>query len=199
MTDITREWLSAPINPGDPATVLTRLQDHRWGDEYMLSSVSACLHSGTHMVAPAHYIPDGDTVETLPPEKFIGECTVAEHDGLLLGEAAEALLPQAKSRILLKGCTGLDESAAFVLADAGVELIGTEGAVCAFGEMSGKVHRLLLDAGVLLLEGLDLTDVKPGTYLLIAAPLKIAGAESSPVRALLLEREGVDWNEHFWR
>ena len=76
-----------------------------------------------------------------------------------------------------------------MLADAGLSLLGVEGQSVAGAECTVTVHRQLLDAGVLLLEGLDLSGVEEGTYFLIAAPLKIAGADGSPVRAMLLERQ----------
>ena len=66
-------------------------------------------------------------------------------------------------------------------------------------ECTAAVHRQLLGAGMLLLEGLDLSKAAPGTYFLFAAPLKIAGADGAPVRAILLEREGIDWREDLWK
>ena len=110
-------------------------------------------------------------------------------DGLLLGAQAEALLPGLRSRVLFKGKMELSPSAAFVLADSGLRLLGVEGQSVAPAECTVAVHRQLLSSGMVLLEGLDLSGVEEGIYFLMAAPLKIDGADGSPVRAILLERQ----------
>ena len=80
-------------------------------------------------------------------------------------------------------------SAAFVLADSGLRLLGVEGQSVAPAGCTVAVHRRLLSSGMVLLEGLDLSGVEEGIYFLMAAPLKIDGADGSPVRAILLERQ----------
>lgn len=187
--DITREWTSAPVYPGDPAPTLTMLQSMAMGDAFNVHGFSGCLHNGTHMDAPAHALPDGMDIASLPPEYFVGECCVVEFKGLLLGDAAERMLPHLQKRVLFKGDMAIGTSAAFVLADAGIELIGVEAPSVAAPEEDTAVHRQLLMSGMVLLENLDLSAAQPGLYFLLAAPLKIAGGEASPVRALLLERQ----------
>ena len=108
---------------------------------------------------------------------------------MLLGDQAEQLLPHLQQRVLFRGNMTISESAAFVLSDAGLRLVGVEAPSVASPEEDVAVHRQLLMNGVALLENLDLSAVEPGIYYLIAAPLKIAGAEAAPVRALLLERQ----------
>lgn len=188
--DISRELLTAPVYPGDPAPRLEPLCRTDYGDVCNTSSLHACLHNGTHLDAPRHFVPDGADVAAVPLAACAGECQVVAFDGLLLGAQAEAILARLRQpRLLLKGQAELSPSAAFVLADAGLTLLGVEGQSVAGAECTVTVHRQLLDAGVLLLEGLDLSGVEEGTYFLIAAPLKIAGADGSPVRAMLLERQ----------
>ena len=98
------------------------------------------------------------------------------------------------------GSVQLTPSAAFVLSDAGVVLLGVEQPSVAPPEYAEQVHRQLLGTGMVLLEGLDLTDAKVGeTYLLMAAPVKSAGADGAPGRAVLAEPDRIDWDERIWR
>ena len=197
--DITRELLGSPVYPGDPAPRMEELRRIRLGDECNVSALYACLHNGTHLDAPRHFMPDGQTIDELPLTACIGECSVVEGEGLLLGAQAEEMLPKLKKRILFKGRVQISPSAAFVLSDAGLELLGVEAQSVSPPECTAADHRQLLGAGMLLLEGLDLSKAAPGTYFLFAAPLKIAGADGAPVRAILLEREGIDWREDLWK
>ncbi len=190
IVDISREMLTGPVYPGDPSARLEPLCRIEFGDVCNTSGLYACLHNATHMDAPRHFVPDGADAATVGLEACIGECCVVAFDGLMLGAQAERLLPRLrKPRLLLKGRAELSPSAAFVLADAGLCLIGVEGQSVAPAECTTPVHRQLLDAGMVLLEGLDLSGVEEGTYFLVAAPLKIEGADGSPVRAVLLERQ----------
>lgn len=197
--DITRELLSAPVYPGDPAPHMEELRRMRLGDECNVSALYACLHNGTHLDAPRHFVPDGQAIDDVPLTACVGECSVVEGEGLLLGAQAEELLPKLKKRVLFKGQVQISPSAAFVLSDAGLELIGVEAQSVSPPECTAAVHRQLLGAGLVLLEGLDLSRAAPGTYFLFAAPLKITGADGSPVRAVLLEREEIDWREDLWK
>ena len=200
LIDITRELMKAPVYPGDPAPQLQPLSRISLGDSSNLTAISACLHNGTHMDAPRHFLPDGTAIDKVDLEACIGECTVIECDGLLLGDRAEELLPYLKKRVLLKGSVQLTPSAAFVLSGAGLLLLGVEQPSVAPPEYTEEVHRQLLGTGMVLLEGLDLTNAKAGeTYLLMAAPVKIAGADGAPVRAVLAEPNRIDWNERLWR
>ncbi len=200
LIDITRELMKAPVYPGDPAPQLQPLSRISLGDSSNTTAISACLHNGTHMDAPRHFFPQGDAVEKVDLNACIGECTVIECDGLLLGDRAEELLPYLKKRVLFKGTVQLTPSAAFVLSGAGVLLLGVEQPSVAPPEYTEEVHRQLLGTGMVLLEGLDLTEAVVGeTYLLMAAPIKIAGADGAPVRAVLAEPNRIDWNERLWR
>ena len=190
MVDITREWTTAPVYPGDPAPQLQPLQNIASGDLFTVNGFSGCLHNGTHMDAPLHAVPEGDDVASVPLSQMIGECTVVEYEGRLLGDVAERLVRRVLgNRILFKGQTVIDRSASYVLADAGMQLIGVESPSVASPEEDAAVHRHFLLNNIVLLENLDLSKVEPGTYFLLAAPMKIAGAEAAPVRAVLLERQ----------
>lgn len=193
IVDITREMMEAPVYPGDPAPRLEPLCRMEFGDVCNTSALYACLHNGTHLDAPRHFVPDGTDAAGVPLEACIGECRVAAWEGVLLGAQAEELLrrtPAADGRLLLKGNAEISPSAAFVLADSGVRLLGVEGPSVAPAADTAAVHRQLLDSGMVLLEGLDLSAAEEGIYFLFAAPLKIGGADGTPVRAVLLERRG---------
>lgn len=197
--DITRELTMAPVYPGDPTPELKPLHRIEWGDACNTTAISMCLHNGTHMDAPRHFITGGTSADRVPFDSCIGECVVVECNGLLLGDAAEELLPYLKKRVLFKGDVQLTPSAAFVLSNAGIALLGVEETSVAPPEYTAEVHRQLLGTGMVLLEGLDLSKAKINTtYLLIAAPLKIAGADGTPVRALLVEPQRIDWDENLW-
>lgn len=187
--DISREMLSAKVYPGDPAPRLEPLCRIAYGDPCNTSALYACLHNGTHLDAPCHFVPDGADAASLTLEACVGECSVVAFSGVLLGADMERLLPGLQPRILFKGEVEISPSAAFVLADAGVLLVGVEASSVSSAPTTAAVHRQLLDTGMVLLEGLDLSQAEEGTYFLSAPPLKIAEADGSPVRALLFERQ----------
>ncbi len=199
--DISRELLTAPVYPGDPAPAATRLQQMSFGDTCNLTALSLCAHNATHLDAPLHFVPDGDGVDTVELTHCCGPCRVIAHEGVLTGDKAEELLSKhsAAERVLFKGDVTVDTSAAYVLTDAGVRLVGVEAPSVAAADRSEAVHRHLLGSGVLILEGLDLSAVAEGVYFLFAAPLKIAGCDGAPVRAVLVDDEAIDVEPAFRR
>ncbi len=183
--DISREWTTAPLYPGDPAPTLSKLSEMRFGDECNTSVINACVHTGTHMDAPCHFLVEAGDVESIPLSVCCGDCCVIEASGPIVGEQLEKYLWMTPPRILFKGDIQLTQSAAFVLMDADVCLVGVEGTSVTSPDTEGEVHRQLLSAGVAIVEGLDLSAVTPGQYYLHAAPIRIAGADGAPVRAML--------------
>ncbi len=183
--DISREWLSAPVYPGDPVPKTEKISDLHLGDECSTSVIHACLHTGTHMDAPCHFWEGAGDAQSIELSVCCGDCCVIEANGTLVGEQLEKYMWMTPSRILFKGDVTLSQSAAFVLMDAGVRLVGVEGMSVAPYDAEAEVHRLLLSGGVVILEGLDLSKVEAGQYILHAAPIRIAGADGAPVRALL--------------
>ena len=199
--DISRELLTAPVYPGDPAPAATYLQQMSFGDTCNLTALSLCAHNATHLDAPRHFVPDGDGAEAVALTHCCGPCRVIACEGVLTGDKAEDLLANipATERILFKGDVMVDISAAYVLTDAGVRLVGVEPPSVAAADRSEAVHRHLLGSKVLILEGLDLSAVSEGTYFLFAAPLKIAGCDGAPVRAVLVDEEDIDVEPAFRR
>ena len=190
--DISQELLSAKVYEGDPPPKTKRLLSMDEGALYNLSALSMCLHNGTHIDAPRHFIKDGKTVDEIPLSTLVGVCYVAEHKGnVTASDAIEILknaqLANAAERILLKGNLTVTEEAAKEFAQAGILLLGNESQSIGPEDAPMAVHLALLTKGVILLEGIVLTDAKEGKYLLNAAPLNIKGAEGSPCRAWLTE------------
>ena len=187
--DISQEILSCKVYPGDPVPQKTQICSMEKGDLYDLSSFSMCAHNGTHIDAPRHFIKDGRTVDELPLSKTVGMAYVACHQGKLTAEDAKYVLEKANGTkmILLKGDLFVSKEAAEVFAGAEIDLLGNESQTVGPEDAPMAVHLVLLSAGVVLLEGIRLSDVEEGQYLLMAAPLNIEGAEGSPCRAVLLE------------
>ena len=187
--DITRELFSAPVYPNDPRPELESVYRMDEGNGCNMSVLHACLHNGTHMDAPLHFYADGKDMAAIHLEDLIGECSVVEWHGELYGADVENILPSLRPRVLFKGDVQISQSAAFVLSDSQITLVGVESQTVEPVSGEFNVHRQLLGNNVTVLEGLDLSKVKEGVYFLFAAPLKIEGADGSPVRAILLERK----------
>ncbi len=190
--DISQEILSCTVYPGDPQPQRDILQDMNTGAVYNLSAFQMCAHNGTHIDAPAHFIKDGKTIDMMPIEAFVGMTYVAEHDGIVSAQDASSILEKAKKtdteasrRILIKGNAEVSVEAAEVFARADLLLLGNESQSVGPTDAPMAVHKTLLSRDIVLLEGVRLSDVPEGVYMLHAAPLHIAGAEGSPCRATL--------------
>lgn len=187
--DISREVLSCPVYPGDPVANLERVKNIDGDCQYNLSKIDMCLHNGTHMDAPLHFLPDGADITEIPHEVFFGPCVVVETDTpVITGAFVEEYFPRNAKRILVKsnGISYFHESAASALADLGYILVGTDGMTVEPEGCDGRTHRMFMINNITLLENLDLSDAKSGDYFLSAAPIKISGAEAAPVRAFLV-------------
>ncbi len=189
--DISKDALTTAVPEGDPVTEVTRIKNMDEMDEYNLSGISMSAHCGTHIDAPLHFYEDGVSIDRLRLNTFYGKCTVVSVEGILTGEDMEKLLPYCKRRLLIRGNgkTFLSHSAAIVLADSRLVLIGTDAASIAPPFDEAKPHRELARAGIAVLENLNLSNIEPGEYELCAFPLKLCGLEAAPCRAILLEME----------
>ena len=192
--DISQEVFDCAVYPGDPTPKKESLSRMEIGDLYNLTAFSMCAHNGTHVDAPYHFIEDGKTVEQIPLEKTVGLCFVAEWKGILDEENARQILRRAAlavresaRRILLKGNVTVSAAAARVFVEGGVDLIGNESQTVGPEDAPVEVHKILLGADVVLLEGIRLSDVPEGVYFLSAAPLCLGGADGAPCRSVLVE------------
>lgn len=189
--DITQPLFSCAVFPGDPAPKRDVLADMQKGDVINLTAFSMCSHNGTHVDAPAHFIKDGKTVEQIDLSVFVGDCYVASHEGDVTAEDARRILAtaareNASERILIAGKAVVTEAAARVFAEAGIKLFGNESQTVGPEDAPMQVHLILLGAEVVLLEGVVLSHVPEGKYVLSAAPINLNGCEGAPCRAVLI-------------
>ena len=189
--DITQPLFSCAVFPGDPAPKREVLADMQKGDIINLTAFSMCAHNGTHVDAPAHFIKDGKTVEQIDLSVFVGDCYVARHEGDVTAADAHRILDTAASvnaseRILIAGKAVVTEAAARVFAEAGIKLFGNESQTVGPEDAPMQVHLILLGAEVVLLEGVVLSHVPEGKYVLSAAPINLNECEGAPCRAVLI-------------
>ena len=194
--DISQELFSCQVFPGDPAPERKILSSTEKGDVCNLTAFSMCAHNGTHVDAPFHFVQDGKTIDALGLDAFVGMAYVAEHEGIVSGGDALAILqkakdqnPEAAKRILIKGKAVVSAEAARVFASEKLLLVGNESQTVGPEDAPMEVHLILLGAGVVLLEGIRLAAVPEGVWFLNAAPLNLADADGSPCRALLIAPE----------
>ena len=193
--DITQELFSCVVFPGDPAPQKNTLCSMEKGDLYNLTSFSMCAHNGTHIDAPSHFIIDGKNIDEIELSKLIGYAYVAEHNGFVTLDTAKEILKRAKAqceeaakKILVKGKATLTLEAAQFFAKEGIDLYGNESQTVGPEDAPMAVHKVLLSAEVVLLEGIRLSVVPEGVYLLCAAPICLGGCEGAPCRATLIKQ-----------
>lgn len=189
--DISTDLLTAQVYDGDPQPSLEYIKSTENGDDYNLSVLSTCMHTGTHIDSPFHYDSDGSKIEDMKLSVFYGKCTVVTIKGILTGEDMERLLPYCKRRLLLHGDgeAFLSYSAAVVIADSDICLIGTDGISVSTEFDEYRTHMEFARSNIAVLEGLNLAGIRDGEYTLCAFPVKVSGAEAAPCRAVLMEQE----------
>jgi arylformamidase len=192
-----------PAWPGDRFT-LHRVEEIAQGDVCNKSLLEIGSHIATHIDAPYHFERNGLTIEQIPPDVFIGPARVVsfpDADKIDLAEietiplsGVERLLFKTRNSFLWKEETfredyvHLSSEACRVVAESGIKLVGVDYlSIEEYGVENFEGHHCLLRRNIPILEGLDLTEVEPGDYELIALPLKIAGGDGSPTRAVLRE------------
>ena len=180
-----------PVWPGDPPVSVEPVARVRDGDPADVSRLALGTHTGTHVDPPAHFLPGTPTVDALPLDVLIGPAVVAQFSpGPIDGTALESTaLPDRPVRLLLK--TGGDAGVvtpdgARWLVERGVRLVGADTLSIEPDTDDYPVHRTLLGAGVVIVEGLDLAGVRPGSYQLVCLPLRIVDGDGAPARAVLM-------------
>jgi arylformamidase len=181
------------------------------GDAMTVSHLHLGAHAGTHVDAPCHFLPDGGGIETIAASALIGPAEViAVPAGQRVITAAlldEADVPAGTTRLLARttnsgwsrtastfdeSYVAFDASAATWCVDRGIELVGIDYLSVEPFDADARdypVHKVLLRAGVVVLESLDLAGVSPGTYDLVVLPLLIPGSDGAPARAILVGPE----------
>jgi len=172
-----------------------------------VTRISAAVHLGTHVDAPHHFLNDGRTVESLPLDVLTGPCYVTQLPDAIEAITAEVLdrteITSDMKRVLFgtrnshlwsKGesqfqteFVAITEDGAEWLVERGIQLVGVDYlSVAPYGD-SVPTHTVLLKAGVVVVEGLNLSQVVRGFYELYCLPLKIAGSDGAPARAILIQ------------
>lgn len=189
--------------PGDAPVRLRPTARIADGDSVNLSRLSTSLHNGTHADAPLHVLEDGRPVDRLPLDPFMGPAVVRDAPDVLrmAGEELERAVPTGH-RVLLRW--GRSDHRTFPrevapvppgwvrrLVERDVPLLGTDApSVDALDSTELPAHRACVEGGLQILENLVLGHVEPGRYELRALPLRLEGADASPVRAVLIEGDG---------
>jgi len=193
-----------PVWPGSPGFRLSPLASLESGSPANVSKLELELHTGTHIDAPRHFLPTGSTVEEIPLELLLGPAVVSEVAGArAIGpDALDRLaVPHGTERLLLRTVNSelwrsrrrefdpdfaaLSLEGARWVVERRIRLLGIDYLSVQRFEDGPETHRVLLEAGVLLLEGLDLSAVTPGWWELVCLPLALVGAEAAPARAVL--------------
>lgn len=199
--------VSAPLGagtepwPGDTPFELDETARIADGDACNVSALRTSPHNGTHADAPRHVVEGGEAVDRLPLEPFVGPAVVLERERALglEGEALARAVPGGH-RVLLR--SGRSDPRSFpdrvpgvpvdwidALAERDVPLLGVDlPSVDDRDSRELPAHQACLRHGIQILENLVLDGVEPGGYRLVALPLRIEGADASPVRAVLIER-----------
>ncbi|MFM2223332.1 MAG: hypothetical protein RLZZ78_1589 [Armatimonadota bacterium] len=195
---------STPVWPGHPNVSLRQTAAHDNGDIAEITHIDMGAHTATHLDAPRHFVPGGGLVDTLDLSILMGPCHVhhVTCTGVLTAEYfASQDLPDDCTRLLLKiddhtgrlydaafyeDYTAIDHTAATYLLSRGLKLIGTDYlSIGPFHSGNVETHQALLGNGVIIVEGLDLSQVDAGAYQLICLPIRIA-CDGAPCRAILM-------------
>ena len=193
--DISQEVFGCAVYPGDPSPERQVMLSISEGKMCNLTAFNMCAHNGTHVDAPFHFINEGRTIDQVDIDRFVGYCYVASHDGNITAEDAKKIMDRAKdaagdtdcyNRILVKGEATMTEEAAKVFADNKIKLFGNESQTVGPLDAPMEVHLIMLGAEIVLLEGIRLSEVDDGVYLLNAAPINLGGSDGAPCRAILM-------------
>ena len=202
-----------PVWPGDVNAEIIPASRISEGAGANVSILRFSTHVGTHVDPPLHFIEGGNTVDNLPLDALVGECLVHKVDSPSVITIADLEgVPAGTERIIFKtrnsdlwraagpstpirrGKPGfqydyvyLDPDAAEWLVNRGIRLVGTDYLSVDKMKSGHLTHTCLLQAGVVIVEGLDCTGVPEGMYTLVCLPLKIKGGDGAPARAILMK------------
>jgi arylformamidase len=189
--------------PDNPPVKIERIMDLAHGDAANVSKIELGAHTGTHMDAPRHFLADGAGLDEMPFDATIGLARVIpiEHPQAILPAELEPHNLQAGERVLFRTrnserCWKTDQfvedfvyisaAGAQFLVDKQVRTVGIDYlSVGGYVNDGVETHQILLEAGIWLIEGLNLSAVKPDAYELVCLPLRIVGADGAPARAIL--------------
>ena len=210
--------ISVPISPnmviwpGDPKVTVRQVSSIAQGSESNVSQIRMSVHTGTHIDAPKHFLDEGKTIEHISMQKLTGRVFVMAFNENVpviteeilkqhpkideLKNVRKVLFKTRNSKLWHDGANefreeyvGLDHTAAQFLVDLDMALIGVDYLSIAPFSETKEPHKILLEKEVVLLEGIDLSEVQEGFYELYCLPLLLHGCEGSPARVILISRE----------
>ena len=193
-----------PAWPGSPGVRYSNLKSITAGDDVNATDAALDVHSGTHVDAPLHFIGSGAAVETIEPARTVGAAHVVDTgdaDPIDSRTLESSGVPAGTTRLLLKTVNSrrdpaappgfdpdycaLSPDGAEWIVDRGIELVGIDALSIQKFNDPPDAHLTLLRAGVVILEGLTLAEAPVGECELICLPLRMAGIEAAPARAVL--------------
>jgi arylformamidase len=194
--------------PGDSAVLIEHEQDIAHGDVATVSRVCLSAHSGTHVVAPLHFCEKGTAIDQIPFDAVAGKARVVKirDDESIKPSEIEAcgtrpgeilLFKTRNSRLWAEGSFNRDyvylsTDAAVLLVKRKVRTVGIDYlSIGGFEHNEVEAHRVLLEADLWIIEGLNLSAVSPGVYEFMCLPLRIAGGEAAPARAIIRPLSGT--------
>lgn len=206
--DVTITYSSevAPF-PGQPCPVLKRTRSMDEGGRNNVSHLDTYVHGGTHVDAPLHFVKDGHGIDRVPLEAMIGPCRVAHFptaDQITAAMLGGLGLPEGTERLILRtrnsemwadpaqpfrdDFVAITPDAARWIVARGMKLVGIDSlSIERWKEPGAATHVALLEAEVVVIEGLDLRDIAPGAYDLICMPMKLKDSDGAPARVALIE------------
>ena len=191
-----------PVYPGNAPFSMEPVKRIARGDSSNVSTLHMSAHAGTHVDAPRHFFDDRPGAEGLPLELLMGRTRVVEvaaRRGITpedfadidLSEDVRLLIKTSNSFLwgsadFHKEYVGVTEAGARFLVERGVKVLGVDYlSVEVFKTPGAPAHHVLLGGGIIVIEGLNLRDVEPGTYDMLCLPLRIVGADGAPARVVL--------------
>ena len=191
-----------PVYPGNPDVSIQPVLQIARGATANVSRLDMGSHTGTHVDAPKHFFDDRPGVDSLPLDLLVGRTRVIDlpYRGGITEEHLSAAGLREDLRVLLRtpnsalwnspvfhqDYTYVTEAAARYLVDQGVKVVGVDYlSVEQFKKPGAPAHHALLGNGVVIIEGLNLSDAEPGVYEMYCLPLRIAGADGAPARVVL--------------
>jgi arylformamidase len=209
----TEPWIDVSVGirpgmvhyPGDPGIDLRHEKHLDRGDVATVSHLGLGVHTGTHVDAPVHFLQGTPGIDELALDDMIGPARVIElpdTEIITAQELAPAEIARGE-RVLLRTSNSvrcwtrdtfvedyahIDTSAARLLADRRVRMLGIDYLSIGRGDDGPEVHRILLSVGVVVVEGLDLSRVSAGRYDVVCMPIKILGCDGAPARVALRRR-----------
>jgi len=197
-----------PVWPSDPALKLTS-QSHLSRDKshtVQVTNIEMGSHTGTHIDAPFHFVPNGRKLHEIPIEQLVGPATVIQIAGVpsISRKHLEAVNWNNIQRVLFKTDNSehwndgafyesfvyLEPDAAQFLADSGVRVVGIDYlSIDRYQSPQHPVHFILLPRNIVIIEGLNLSHVAPGRYQMVALPLNLYGGDGAPTRVILISNE----------